>query len=258
MLAVERHARLLDVVEARRIVSTEDLASALAVSTETVRRDLLHLGSAGAVCRVRGGAAARGAHVSAEAAFDDRSDLAVDAKVAIGGTAAALVSSGQTIAFDVGTTVAQVARSLPDTFTGTVATCSLLVAAELAGRSGIEVLVCGGRVRRGDLAVSGAQAVRFFADLHPDIAFLGCGGVDVEAGLTDFYLDEADTRRVIVANAAKSYVLADASKLARVTPHRVCALDELTGLVTEQQPPAAVRRAARSAGVEIHVARRSA
>lgn len=252
MLAIERHARLLDVVEARRIVSTEDLASALAVSAETVRRDLVQLGREGVVRRVRGGAAARGAQVSAEAAFEDRSDLAVDAKVAIGRTAAALVSTGQTIVLDVGTTVLQVARSLPDTFTGTVATCSLLVAAELAGRAGVEVLVCGGRVRRGDLAVAGAQAVRFFTDLHPDVAFLGCGGVDAEAGLTDFYLDEADTRRVIIANAAKSYVLADASKLARVTPHRVCALDELTGLVTEQAPPAALRRAARSAGVDIH------
>ncbi len=144
MLAVERHARLLDVVEARRIVSTEDLACALAVSAETVRRDLVQLGRAGAVRRVRGGAASRGAQVSAEAAFEDRSDLAVDAKVAIGRTAAALVSAGQTVVLDVGTTVVQVARSLPDTFTGTVATCSLLVAAELAGRSGIEVLVCGG------------------------------------------------------------------------------------------------------------------
>lgn len=258
MLAAERHARLLDVVEARRIVSTEDLASALAVSAETVRRDLVLLGREGAVRRVRGGAAAQGAHVSAEAAFDDRSDLAVDAKAAIGGVAAALVSTGQTIVLDVGTTVLQVARSLPDTFTGTVATCSLLVAAELAGRSGIEVLVCGGRVRRGDLAVSGAQAVRFFADLHPDVAFLGCGGVDAEAGLTDFYLDEADTRRVIIANAAKSYVLADGSKLARVTPHRVCALDELTGLITDEAPPAALRRAAQSAGVPIHVAARPA
>ncbi len=94
--------------------------------------------------------------------------------------------------------------------------------------------------------------MRFFADLHPDVAFLGCGGVDAEAGLTDFYLDEADTRRVIIANAAKSYVLADASKLARVTPHRVCALDELTGLVTEQAPPVALRRAAQSSGVDIH------
>lgn len=258
MLAAERQARLLDVVEARRIVSTEDLASVLAVSAETVRRDLVQLGRQNEVRRVRGGAAARGAHVSTEAAFEDRSDVAVDAKVAIGMTAAALVSAGQTIVLDVGTTVLQAARALPGTFTGTVATCSLLVAAELAGRSGIEVLVCGGRVRRGDLAVSGAQAVRFFADLHPDVAFLGCGGVDAEAGLTDFYLDEADIRRVIIANAARSYVLADASKLARVTPHRVCALDELTGLVTEQSPPAALRRAARSAGVDIHVARRSA
>lgn len=44
---------------------------------------------------------------------------------------------------DVGTTALEVARALPRDHHGIVATCSLLAAAELAGRPGVEVLVSG-------------------------------------------------------------------------------------------------------------------
>ena len=251
MLAVERHARILDTVQARQVVSTEELSQSLAVSIETIRRDLVQLGRQGSLRRVHGGAAAASAFASAEVAFEDRTGIASEGKAAIGAIASGLVESGQTIVFDVGTTVLEAARALPASFTGTVATCSLLVAAELAGRPHIELLVAGGRVRGGDLAVSNADTVRFFADLHPDVAFLGSGGVSVEAGLTDFFPDEIATRRVMLANAVRSYVLADASKLRRVAPHGVCGLDELSALITDRTPPAALQTAADRAGMDI-------
>ena len=123
------------------------------------------------------------------------------------------MSAGQTLLLDVGTTVLEVARALPPDFRGTVATCSLLVAAELAGRRDVEVLVSGGRVRGGDLSLSNAQTVAFFADVRADLAFLGSGGVDAVAGLTDYHLDEVATRRTIIANAARAFIVADSGKL---------------------------------------------
>lgn len=254
MLVVERHARIRDVVETRRVVSTEDLARALDVSAETVRRDLVQLGNQGHLRRVHGGAAARSVRVGSEPAFEDRTALDADAKSAIAAIAAGFVQSGQTIVLDVGTTAVQVARALSDSFAGTVATCSLLVAAELATRSTVDVLIPGGRVLRGDLAVSGAPTVAFFADLRADVAFLGSGGVDADAGLTDFHFDEVATRRVILAHSAQSYVLADSSKFARVAPHRVCGLDELTAVITDRRPPAALLRAVTKAGAQIYTA----
>lgn len=252
VLAVERHARLRDLVEARRVVSTDELARLLDVSAETVRRDLIQLGEQGLLRRVHGGAAARSGYLGAEAAFEDRTRSASAAKTAIGAVAAGLVSPGQTLVFDVGTTALEAARALPESFSGTVATCSLLVAAELSGRPGVDVLVSGGRVRQGDLAVSNAQTVSFFSALRPDIAFLGSGGVHAEAGLTDFHVDEVATRRVILANAARSYVLAEAGKIGRVAPHEVCRLDEPTAIITDRPPPEGFVRAAARVGLEIH------
>lgn len=248
MLPAERHARIVDAVRAARIVSTEELIALTGASGETIRRDLMALELKGVLKRVHGGATSALAPSNEEAPFQERSSANRDAKVAIGRAAAALVRPGQTVILDVGTTALEVARALPGTFHGTIATCSLLVAAELAGRAGVELLVSGGRVRGGDLACSNAHAVAFFADLRADLAFLGSGGVDATAGLTDFHLDEVATRRVMLANSACSYVLVDSSKLGRVAPHRVCGLDALAGLVTDARPAPPLALAVKRAG----------
>ncbi|MDL4772582.1 MULTISPECIES: DeoR/GlpR family DNA-binding transcription regulator [Thermomonosporaceae] len=237
MLPAERHARIGDALRSTRVVGTDELSRLLGVSAETVRRDLVVLERRGALVRVHGGATAKADGSGEEAPFTERAVIAGEAKAAIGRAAAALLRPGQTVIIDVGTTAVEVARALPAGFRGTVATCSLLVAAELAGRPGVEVLTSGGRVRAGDLACSGAQTAAFFADLRADVAFLGSGGVDAGAGLTDFHLDEVAVRRVIIASSLRSFVLADSGKLGRLAPHRVCGLDEVDGLVTDRPVP---------------------
>jgi DeoR/GlpR family transcriptional regulator of sugar metabolism len=248
VLAEERRGRILSALDEAGTLSTEQLASRLGVSAETIRRDLVQLDEQGRLRRVHGGATNASVVRGEEASFAERAESGAEAKRRIARVAAGLVVSGQTVAFDVGTSVLAVARALPASFRGTVVTCSLLVAGELAGRPGVEILIAGGRVRGGDLAVSSAQTVDFFRDVHADVAFLGSGGVSGEAGVTDFYLDEVTTRRVILANAQASYVLADSSKLGKVAAHRVCRLDEVAAVVTDQRPPRAIASAIREAG----------
>ncbi|MGC9666114.1 DeoR/GlpR family DNA-binding transcription regulator [Planosporangium sp. 12N6] len=248
MLPAERHARITDAVRSARVVSTEELVALTGASGETIRRDLTTLEHKGVLKRVHGGATSALVSADEEAPFQERSSANHEAKIAIGRAAATLVRPGQTVIIDVGTTALEVARALPGSFHGTVATCSLLVAAELAGRAGVEVLVSGGRVRGGDLACSNSHAVAFFTDLRADVAFLGSGGVDVEAGLTDFHLDEVATRRVMLANSACAYALVDSSKFDRVAPHRVCDLGALTGLVTDGRPAPPLALAVKRAG----------
>ncbi|MCL2781457.1 MAG: DeoR/GlpR family DNA-binding transcription regulator [Actinomycetia bacterium] len=236
MLASERQARILDLLATRRFASADDLAGELGASIETIRRDIRTLDKRQALHRVRGGALAA-ASVAGEPVFEDRSMRHQEAKQAIAALAAKLVDPGQTVFLDLGTTAVQVARALASSFVGNVATTSLLVAGELAGLRGIDVLVCGGRVRGGDLACWNAQAVGFFAGIHADVAFVGSGGVDASAGLTDYHLEEVATRRQMIANARRSYMLADASKFGVAAPYSVCSLDQIHGLISEVPPP---------------------
>ncbi|HET7015397.1 MAG TPA: DeoR/GlpR family DNA-binding transcription regulator [Streptosporangiaceae bacterium] len=240
MLAVERRERILRSLERSAAVSTDEFAAELGVSPETVRRDLIQLERRGMLRRVHGGAAplARPARLtSAEPVYSERVLEQFEAKQAIGLAAAALVQPGQTVVIDVGTTCLEVARALPHDLRATIATPSLLVAAELSTRPQVQVLMAGGRVRAGDLACSGAETIDFFRDLHADVAFLGSGALSPGAGLTDYNRDEVPTKRMILARAEKVLALVDSSKFDRVAPYRVCDLSELDGVVAETSLP---------------------
>lgn len=220
----------------RPSVKTEDLADRFSVSGETIRRDLLRLQRDGLVERVHGGATPAERPRSVEDSFAKRRALNMVGKQAMAREAVSLLRPGDTVIFDVGTSVLEVARTVPVTWSGRVLTNSLPVAAELADRPGIEVLVSGGRARPGDVALAGAQTAAFFADYYADLAFLGSGGVHPQAGLTDFHSDEVDVRRIMLDHATRSYVLADATKLGVVAARHVCTLDRLSGLITDGTP----------------------
>jgi DeoR family glycerol-3-phosphate regulon repressor/DeoR family fructose operon transcriptional repressor len=82
--------------------------------------------------------------------------------------------------------------------------------------------------------------------------------VDAQAGLTDFHLDEIDVRRTIIANSARSYILADSSKLGQVAPYRVCDLGDVAGLITDESTSPAVAAAIEETGGVVISARPAA
>jgi len=250
VLAAERRRAIAELVAARPGTRGDELAERFGVSAETIRRDLLYLQQAGAVRRVHGGATPPEAPRAVEDPYGQRAERNAAGKRAMARRAAALVRPGDTVVLDVGTSALEVARALPAGWRGRVLTGSLLVAAELAGRPGVEVLTSGGRVRGGDLACSGEAARAFFADYHADLAFLGSGGVHAEAGLTDYHPDEVDVRRVVLRHSARTYALADATKLGVIAVRRVCPLAGLDGLITDGEPEADLAAALAEAGTE--------
>jgi DeoR/GlpR family transcriptional regulator of sugar metabolism len=232
MLPTQRRQAILAQVREQAAVSAEDLSRQFGVSVETIRRDLRWLGERGLLERVYGGAT-RPAGRSSEGSFATRSIRNVNCKLAIAALAASLVEPEETVIIDVGTTALAVARALPGSFRGRVLTNSVPVAMELSARCDVELLLCGGQVRAGDGACAGAHAEAFFAEFYADRAFLGSGGVHPSAGLTDYYPAEVVVRRTIIDHTAMTYVLADSSKLGEIAVHRVCALDRLTAVVTD-------------------------
>jgi len=234
VLPSQRRQAILAAVHAEDAASAEALARQFDVSVETIRRDLRALHSEGLLERVYGGAT-RPFGRSDEGNFAARSTRNIDLKRAIAALAVSLVEPEDTVVIDVGTTALEVARALPQPFRGRVLTNSVPVAMALSDRPDIDLLLCGGQVRTGDGACSGAHAEAFFDEFYADKAFLGSGGVHAVAGLTDYYPPEVVVRRTIIAHTASSYVLADSSKLGTIAVHRVCALDSITAVVTDDR-----------------------
>ncbi|MEU3510244.1 DeoR/GlpR family DNA-binding transcription regulator [Streptomyces longwoodensis] len=254
MLSAERHQLIANAVNQAGMISTKELIQHLGVSAETVRRDLTMMEERGLLTRVRGGAAAAGTlrgFAPEEAPYAERSSGGQTAKRVVAEIAAALLKPGMTIVIDVGTTAVHLAAAVPQDFQGLVATPSLLVAGELSSRPNMEVLVAGGRVRGGDQVCGGVQTVEFFASLNADISFIGSGGVDARAGVTDFYREEIAVKRQMMRHSQRQYILCDASKFGLIAPHQVCSLDEPTGLITDVAPDGELATALGSKGIEI-------
>jgi DeoR family transcriptional regulator, fructose operon transcriptional repressor len=249
VLPSQRRHAILAAVRAEDAASAEALARQFDVSVETIRRDLRALHSDGLLERVYGGAT-RPSGRSSEGSFSARSVRNIERKRAVAALAASLIEPDDTLVIDVGTTALEVAKALPPAFRGRVLTNSVPVAMALTERPELDLMLCGGQVRPGDAACSGGHAEAFFEEFYADKAFLGSGGVHPEAGLTDYYPPEVVIRRTIISHTASSYVLADSSKLGTIAVHRVCALDKITAVITDDHDGDAVTNL-QTAGVTV-------
>src|SRR4051812_43182520 len=153
MLAAERRELILDAVRNDRTAEVVTLAHRFAVSEMTVRRDLARLAHEGRLKRVHGGAVSE----REEPPFAQIAIERLAEKERIGRAAAGLVTDGQTVMVDIGTTTLQLARCLHGRKV-TVVTSSLAVIEELLPDTGIELVVIGGSVRRNYRSLVGVLA----------------------------------------------------------------------------------------------------
>ncbi len=249
----ERRLAIAAAIRRQPLVRAGELSARFGVSVETVRRDLVALESQGVLERVYGGARGVPARTF-EPPEHERRRRELPAKRAMASLVVSLLSPGNTILLDVGTSVAEVARQLPWDFHGRVLTPSIPVAAALDSHEGVEVLVAGGQMRRGDMALSGHQAERFLGDFYVDKAILGSGAVHPTAGLTDYYPAEVAARQIILKHAAETYVLADATKLGHIALCKVCDLEDVSAVVTDSRVTERSLAELRAAGATVLVA----
>ncbi|MDT0186344.1 DeoR/GlpR family DNA-binding transcription regulator [Microbacterium sp. ARD31] len=256
MYAAERQQLIERRLRADGRVSVVDLAQRFDVTTETVRRDLDLLETAGLLRRVHGGAVPIDSGSTAEATLVERRSVHSAAKAAIGARAARAIGEGfqGSVYFDAGTTTAAVAQSLaPRLRAGgiEIVTHALSLAAELAGQSGAELTVIGGRVRGVTAAAVGSDTVRTIENLRPDVAFVGTNGVSAGFGLSTPDPDEAAVKRAIVRAARRVVVVADRDKLGRELLVGFGALADVDVLVSDAQPDAELALALADADVEV-------
>ena len=248
MLTDERRALILDRVRAHGRVLAADLSAELAVSPDTIRRDLRELDGLGLLRRVHGGALPR--HGDA-APFAARARRAPEAKASIARRAAEGVSDGQVVVLDAGTTTLEVARALRPELRASVITTSPPIALALAEHPGVEVTVVGGTLRRASLATIGAAAVDALRVIRADIVFLGVCGLHPEIGVTTEDIEERHVKAAMIDGAAEVVALADHDKLGTAMPIVVAPLRAVTHLITDADVDDEALAPYRELGIEV-------
>ncbi|WP_175059569.1 DeoR/GlpR family DNA-binding transcription regulator [Thermococcus sp. 2319x1] len=230
MFAEERRAKILELLRRHKSMTVSELAKILNVSEPTIRRDLAFLESKRQIIRTHGGAIAI-EYLSYEPTFFEKESLEKSAKEEIGKLVNDLVKDEDIIVLDSGTTTLEIARNLEDKNI-TVITNSPLIVRELSMRKNVEVILTGGTLKKGTLALVGPIAENTLSKLHADMAFVGANGITLDA-ITTTNLLEAEIKRIMIKIASTSYIVADHSKFGRTAFVKFAEPNEISGIITD-------------------------
>jgi DeoR/GlpR family transcriptional regulator of sugar metabolism len=259
MIQGERRRSILEHVVNHGSISIPDICETFDVSEMTARRDLRALDREGLLRRVHGGALSSLGR-SYEPPYNLRSSKNQEAKQAIGRKAAELIYDGDSIALDVGTTTLEVARALHDHNNLTIITTSLPIANEIASTFSLDrkirLILTGGIVRQSELSMIGDLPVNFFQDFYVDKAFIGVGGLNKEAGLTEFNLEDAMVKKALLKSSKERIVVADSDKFGQIAFAKICYLASVDKIITDYAAPERLVNDFRSLGIEVILADR--
>ncbi|WP_035846424.1 DeoR/GlpR family DNA-binding transcription regulator [Kitasatospora azatica] len=261
MSRYERWNGLLELLAEHGKLEVEEAAAALGVSAATIRRDLDQLARQQMVTRTRGGAVAH--NVSYDLPLRYKTARNAGAKQRIGQAVAALIAPGEVVGLNGGTTTTEVARALAvrpelteraENGAGqplTVVTNALNIANELTVRPSVKIVVTGGVARPQSYELIGPLAAAVLNELTLDVTVLGVDALDVEAGATAHHEGEASVNRLLAERARKVVVAADSSKLGRRAFARICGLEAIDTLVTDDAVDEELAAAFAEAGVRV-------
>ncbi|HEV2455056.1 MAG TPA: DeoR/GlpR family DNA-binding transcription regulator [Verrucomicrobiae bacterium] len=249
MLAAQRQQRILDMVLKSGAVSTTVVAKDLNVSEETARRDFEKLEADGLLFRSHGGAV-RLNDSHRDLPLDSRESANVAEKKAVAECALSLIKPGDSLFFDGSSTVFHLARLLPN-LDLTVLTTALKVAIELARRPAIRVTLTGGVVGHGSLSCHGDFAAASIERCHVQKAFFSCRGLDLQRGLSEAGVEEADLKRRMIQLAEQTILLADHTKVGVKSSWFFAKLSDLDVFVADCRPSSSVMRALKKERVKL-------
>jgi len=256
-LAAQRRQVILETVRDQGGASVRELASLVGVSPSTVRRDLRWLERRDLLARTWGGGVPTdtfGPTRSVELPLGDRQQENRSAKQAIAAAAARLVSDGDVIVVDAGSTTELMAPYLMEKHRLTVMTNSLPLAWALRGYPDIELIVIGGRLQPNPASLTGMLAEHALSQLYADIAFVGARGLRLPEGLTNPLLDEIPVKRRMITIAKRAVALVDSSKWGLVFLGLIGPISSVGAVITDAKAPLPMRREIELAGTEVIIA----
>jgi DeoR family transcriptional regulator, fructose operon transcriptional repressor len=254
VLPARRHLELVGLISARGQMTVNELANHFGVSGDTVRRDLDLLANQGFLTRTHGGAIAIDSLVLQDSTFSQRMSTRVPAKRRIARAASRLISDGETLLVNGGSTTKLFAAELADKRNLTVVTNNLGVPAALPPDSYNNVYILGGEYKADAQVTIGPVGFVSAGGISVDSAVIGVGGISAKEGLTTTVLEECAMILAMIGSARRTIVVADASKFGHNSFAHIAPLGRIHVLVTDEQPPADLTRALTEARVELLVA----
>ena len=252
-----RQQEILSLMKQEGHISTEALAHHFKVSTQTIRRDLEELDKQGIVNKMYGGASIVGKESDDSPlsflSFIPPTELQAE-KERISARAVHFVKDGDTVALDIGSTTRLLAEGLNKKNNLVIITNDMILANALYNHPTNKVYLSGGFLGAGGLT-SGDFIREFLETVSKiDIFFLSTYGITIDEGFTN---DDSGTdtyRSYFIPLASKKVALADHTKFGKIGFYRICGVEDVNHIITDQGLDKRTIQDMRMAGVDIIVA----
>lgn len=248
-MKVQREIDIMNVLQTRGTARITELSELLAVSKNTIRRDLRSLESQG-VLKVAYGGAVLAHDIPMGPPLSQREVQFIDEKQRIGQAANALIPDGAAVLLDAGTTTEQIAVALHDRVGLTVVTNGLNIMLRLADASDLVAVSTGGTINTITRCFVGFHAEQFLSQFHVDIAFVAAGGVTAR-GVTNTNTAEVQMKKTMLEIAEKTVLVVTHDKIGRTALAPFADLSQIHAIITDNKADPAVLETLRPMGPEM-------
>ena len=211
-------------------VSVRAIASELHVSEATIRRDLRELAAEGLLKLTHGGASVI---KTSDYSFISKSRRNIEAKRIIAQMASELITDGDQLFLDSGTTCFEMTAFLRSKKSLSVIVNSVRTAQELDA-PGVNVLLLGGQYRSDRMDAVGPIAYEVLERFRGYRAFLGTDGLSLDFGLTSVDVDSAHIFSLAAHSARECVLLADSSKFDNPSLYKITDFNCISTVITEK------------------------
>lgn len=253
MSVENRHQKLLQILQEKKLASIHDLKQSLGVSEPTIRNDLRFLESKGKLHRRHGGAVPI-INKPSEIPLSQRSSVRQAEKDRIGKAAAAWINAGDTVFLDAGSTILALAQQLPDHIQFNAVTAALHIASTAGKHPGVLVHIVGGMLQPSLQEVVGPKAIDAIKEIRAHTVFLSISGLDLEKGITENHVLSAEVKKAMVEASDRVIVLADSSKMEKVFFADVIPLHRVDVLITDTGIPPEIHDSLVQKGIQVVIA----
>ena len=233
MLKKERQAYILHQVNLHNKVLSSSLSQEISVSEDTIRRDLQELAEEGKIIKVHGGALS---HSFSQVHFPSGTVYSQNQKKIIAGKAISLISNGMFVLTSGGTTILEMARSLPPQLNATFISGSIAAILEYMHHPNIEVILIGDKISKSSKITVGSEAIAKIRQMKPDLCFLGTNSIDLRHGITDNDWEVVQLKKAMIESSQKIVCLTIAEKINTFQPIQIGSPSEIDILITELPP----------------------
>ena len=212
----DRNERILEELNIRKKLSTEQVTDMLGISESSTRRIFLELEKAGKVVRTFGGIhLAQPANASYR--FEDFESKNLEQKRQIAAYSCSLIEEDDIVYFDSGTTILQLAIAVRQKLNSRLLSHIRVITNSFANlqvlHESCEVILIGGQYRPGRKDFAGYAAERFVQNFNYKKSFLGADGFDISEGYMATDTNTAKLNEIIYKRSEQCFALLDSSKL---------------------------------------------